>query len=93
MPPKQVAKPAVKKPAAGVKPTAPKPAPKAAAPAKQGNWLSQTVQGYVSGAGNYVGNSITGVGNGVNGVGKSIGDRYVCPRFVSLQHLLILLSA
>ncbi|KAF2154654.1 hypothetical protein K461DRAFT_291581 [Myriangium duriaei CBS 260.36] len=38
------------------------------------NWISQKVQGYVSGAGNYFGGSIQNVGNGVNGVGKGIGD-------------------
>ncbi|KAG8623351.1 hypothetical protein KVT40_008327 [Elsinoe batatas] len=38
------------------------------------NWISKKVQGYVSGAGNYVGGAIQGVGNGVNNVGKGIGD-------------------
>ena len=52
------------------------------------NWISKKVQGYVSGAGNYVGGSIQGVGNGVNGVGRSIGDRYV-PSASSSQSIYV----
>ncbi|KAK4499036.1 hypothetical protein PRZ48_009548 [Zasmidium cellare] len=67
-------KPTPRNPPSGTKPPAKAAPAKQAAPPKEGNWLNQTVQNTVAGAGGYVGGLINSVGGGVNKVGEGIGN-------------------
>lgn len=70
-------RPTPRNPPSGTKAPAKAAPAKAAALPKEGNWLNQTVQNTVAGAGGYVGGLINSVGGSVNKVGDGLGNAYV----------------